>query len=77
MVQEKKKKINVKFEIRCGNYSSHYNAKAGNNNHFRNVNDIKDFVLTTNPIYTHKRQYVLHNDKEISENCVLDDNICF
>ena len=68
------KKLEVKFEIRRGTYISHYKAQAGNDNHFRIVNDIKDFVRTTNPIYTHKRQHVFHNDKEISENCVLDDN---
>ena len=69
------KKLEVKFEIRRGTYISNYKALAGNNNHFRKVNDIKDFVKTTNPIYVDKRQHVLHNDKEISDNCVLDDDI--
>ena len=52
------KKLEVKFEIRCGTYFSNYKALAGNENHFRKVNDIKDFVKTTNPIYVHKRQHV-------------------
>ena len=71
------KKLEVKFEIRRGTYISHYKAQAGNDNHFRKVNDIKDFDKTTNPIYVHKRQHVFHNDKEISDNCVLDDDIFF
>ena len=76
---KKKKKKNVKFEIRRGSYVSSYNAIAGNgnNDYFRNVTNIKDHVHTTNPLYTHKRQHVFHNDKEISENFVLDDDIYF
>ena len=74
MVQ-RKKKLNVKFEIRRGSFISYYNAKAGNgnNDYFRNVINIKDHVFTTNPLYTHKRQHVFHNDKELFENCVLDE----
>ena len=76
---KKKKKINVKFEIRRGSYVSSYNAIAGNgnNDYFRNVTNIKDHVHTTNPLYTHKRQHVFHNDKELFDNCVLDEKLFF
>ena len=72
---KKKKKINVKFEIRCGSYVSTCNAIAanGNNDYFRNVINVKDHVSTTNPLYTHERQHVFHNDKELFQNCVLDE----
>ena len=67
------KKLEVKFEIRCGAYFSNYKALSENEHHFRKVNNIKDYVIKTNPTYVHNRQH----DKETFDNSVLDDNNCF
>ena len=45
------KKLEVKFEIRCGAYFSNYKALSENEHHFRKVNNIKDYVIKTNPTY--------------------------
>ena len=71
------KKLEVKFQIRCGTYFSNYKALAGNEHHFRKVNNIKDYVIKTIPAYVHNRQHVFHNDKEMIDNSVLDDDHFF
>ena len=77
MVPRINKKLEVKFQIRCGTYFSSYKELAENEHHFQKVNNIKDYVKKTNPAYVHNRQHVFHNDKEMIDNSVLDDDNFF
>ena len=71
------KKLEVKFEIRCGTYFSNYKALSENEHHFRKVNNIKDYVIKIIPAYVHNCQHMFHNDKEMIDNSVLDDDHFF